>query len=61
LGPSFAGAGWQVFPESGGLLLAVLPPGAFVLFGLLLALGNARAAARQRSSVAGAAATDPAA
>jgi electron transport complex protein RnfE len=52
LGPSFTGTGWQVFPESSGLLLALLPPGAFVLLGLLLALGNARAAARRRDAVA---------
>jgi electron transport complex protein RnfE len=49
-GPAFAGAGWQVFPESRGLLLALLPPGAFVLLGLLLALGNARSAARRRAA-----------
>jgi len=47
LGERFAGAGWQVFPESHGLLLALLPPGAFILLGLMLALGNARAAARR--------------
>jgi len=61
LGPSFAGLGWQIFPESGGLLLALLPPGAFVLLGLLLALGNARAAARTRVGTADAAVTDAAA
>jgi electron transport complex protein RnfE len=61
LGPSFAGIGWQIFPESGGLLLALLPPGAFVLLGLLLALGNARAAARTRVGTADAAVTDAAA
>jgi electron transport complex protein RnfE len=49
LGPAFAGAGWQLFPESRGLLIALLPPGAFVLLGLMLALGNARAAARRRA------------
>jgi electron transport complex protein RnfE len=47
LGERFAGAGWQVFPESRGLLIALLPPGAFVLLGLMLALGNARAASRR--------------
>jgi electron transport complex protein RnfE len=47
LGDRFAGAGWQAFPESRGLLIALLPPGAFVLLGLMLALGNARAATRQ--------------
>jgi electron transport complex protein RnfE len=49
LGPAFAGAGWQLFPESRGLLIALLPPGAFVLLGLMLALVNARAAARRRA------------
>ncbi len=62
LGPSFAGVGWQIFPESSGLLLALLPPGAFVLLGLMLAAGNARAAARRRTTApASAAATDAAA
>jgi len=51
-----AGGGWRVFPESRGLLIALLPPGAFVLFGLVLALGNARAAARRAKD-----ATEPAA
>jgi len=51
-GGSHAGGGWQVFPESRGLLIALLPPGAFVLLGLMLALGNARAAARRRASTA---------
>jgi len=54
LGPAFAGAGWQVFPQSSGLRFALLPPGAFVLLGLMLALGNARAAARKRDAAAGA-------
>jgi electron transport complex protein RnfE len=60
LGPSFAGSGWQFFPESSGLLLAMLPPGAFVLLGLLLALGNLRTAARRRAAAASVAATEPA-
>ena len=50
LGPAFAGAGWQLFPESSGLLIALLPPGAFVLLGLMLALANARAASRRRAA-----------
>ena len=50
LGAQFQGRGWQAFPESRGLLIALLPPGAFVLLGLMLALGNVRAAARQRAS-----------
>jgi electron transport complex protein RnfE len=61
LGPSFAGIGWQIFPESSGLLLALLPPGAFVLLGLMLAAGNARAAARRRTATAASAATTDAA
>ena len=55
-GGRFAGAGWQVFPEAHGLLIALLPPGAFVLLGLMLAAGNARRAAR-KSAAAPAAAT----
>jgi electron transport complex protein RnfE len=55
-GEQFAGSGWQVFPEAHGWLLALLPPGAFILLGLMLALGNARAAARRPA----AAAADPA-
>jgi electron transport complex protein RnfE len=41
LGP--AAAGWQISltRETGGLLLALLPPGAFILAGLLLGLGRA--------------------
>jgi electron transport complex protein RnfE len=51
-GGSSAGGGWEVFPESRGLIIALLPPGAFVLLGLMLALGNARAAARRRATAA---------
>lgn len=58
LGERFAGAGWQVFAESHGLLLALLPPGAFILLGLMLALGNARAAAR-RAAIASSPAPSP--
>jgi len=47
LGDRFAGVAWQAFPESRGLLIALLPPGAFVLLGLMLALGNLRAATRR--------------
>jgi electron transport complex protein RnfE len=55
LGPAFAGAGWQLFPESSGLLIARLPPGAFVLLGLMLAAGNAvRAQRRARRGAASA-------
>jgi len=48
LGPAFAGAGWQLFPEASGLLIARLAPGAFVLLGLMLAAGNAIRARRRR-------------
>ena len=48
LGDRFVGLSWQAFPESRGLLIALLPPGAFVLLGLMIALGNARAAGRRR-------------
>ena len=51
-GGSHAGGGWQVFPESRGLLIALLPPGAFVLLGLMIALGRAHAAAAQRRAAA---------
>ena len=51
-GTRFAGSGWQVFPEANGWLLALLPPGAFILLGLMLALGNARAAARRSAAAA---------
>jgi len=47
LGDGHAAAGWRIFPESEGWLLAVLPPGAFILLGLMLALGNVRAATRR--------------
>ncbi len=46
-GERFAGLGWQVFPEADGWLLVLLPPGAFILLGLMLAIGNARAATRR--------------
>jgi electron transport complex protein RnfE len=46
LGERWAGAGWRVFPEAEGWLFALLPPGAFILLGLMLALGNIRAARR---------------
>lgn len=51
-GERFADSGWQVFPEDNGWLLALLPPGAFILLGLMLALGNARAAARSAAAAA---------
>jgi electron transport complex protein RnfE len=51
-GERFAGSGWQLFPATNGWLLALLPPGAFILLGLMLALGNARAAARRSAAAA---------
>jgi electron transport complex protein RnfE len=51
-GERFTGSGWQVFPEANGWLLALLPPGAFILLGLMLALGNVRAAARRSAAPA---------
>ena len=55
-GAGHAGTGWRLFPEADGWLLALLPPGAFILLGLMLALGNARANARRSA----ASAADPA-
>jgi len=49
-GERYADTGWQLFPEANGWLLALLPPGAFILLGLMLALGNARAAARRSTA-----------
>lgn len=46
--------GLQVFDGSHGMLIALLPPGAFVLLGLLLALGRAVAAARRQPGTLGA-------
>jgi electron transport complex protein RnfE len=40
-------AGLELFPQH-GWLLALLPPGAFILLGLMLAFGNAVSAARRR-------------
>jgi electron transport complex protein RnfE len=40
LGDAIRGDGLRVFDERRGLLLALLPPGAFILLGLLLALRN---------------------
>ena len=52
LGDCCAGPGWRLFAESHGLLLARLPAGAFILLGLMLALGNARLAARRAAAAA---------
>lgn len=52
-GPAAAGWTWQVFPEENGLLLAVLPPGAFFGLAVLVALKNVinRHAAARRQAV----------
>jgi len=52
LGERFSGTGWRVLPESDGLLIALLPPGAFILLGLLLALMNLRPSARRSAATA---------
>jgi electron transport complex protein RnfE len=44
LGEGMRGAGWQFFDPGHGLLIALLPPGAFIFLGLMLAVGNARSA-----------------
>ncbi len=46
--------GLRVFDDSHGMLIALLPPGAFVLLGLLIALGRAVAAARRQRGGLGA-------
>ena len=40
LGDSFTGAGLRITPDGQGFLLALLPPGAFLGLGLLIALRN---------------------
>jgi electron transport complex protein RnfE len=57
-GGGTASAGWRLVPEGHGLLLALLPPGAFLLLGLMLAGLNARAA-RGRQAAPTAFATPP--
>lgn len=51
-GGGTSSAGWRLVPEGHGLLLALLPPGAFLLLGLMLAGLNARAAQRRRAEPA---------
>ena len=46
LGPAWSGTQLTLFPERHGLLLVLLPPGAFILLGLMLA-GRNRLARRQ--------------
>ncbi len=52
LGSGMAGAGLQLFSGEHGLLLALLPPGAFILLGLMLAARNWRRQARDARSEA---------
>ena len=47
LGPAWAGVQIAFFPERHGLLLVLLPPGAFILLGLMLAARNRLAQRRQ--------------
>jgi electron transport complex protein RnfE len=42
LGGNASGTGLRIFPREHGLLLALLPPGAFILLGLMLAARNWR-------------------
>jgi len=44
LGTGATSSGWQLFDERHGMLLALLPPGAFILLGLMLAWRQARRA-----------------
>jgi Na+-translocating ferredoxin:NAD+ oxidoreductase RnfE subunit len=52
-------AGWRIFDREHGLLIALLPPGAFVLLGLMLALGNARSALQHDAATAAPVAAEP--
>jgi Na+-translocating ferredoxin:NAD+ oxidoreductase subunit E len=52
-------AGWRIFDREHGLLIALLPPGAFVLLGLLLAVGNAQSARRRAAAAAAPAVAEP--
>jgi electron transport complex protein RnfE len=52
LGERMRDAGWRIFDREHGLLIAVLPPGAFVLLGLMLALGNAQSARKRDAAAA---------
>lgn len=40
LGEAFEGVYWTIIPDTQGLLLAALPPGAFIGLGLMIALKN---------------------
>jgi len=47
LGPAWSGTRIDVFPERHGLLFVLLPPGAFILLGLMLAIRNRLSQRRQ--------------
>jgi electron transport complex protein RnfE len=51
LGATSAGPGLRLFASDHGLLLALLPPGAFIVLGLMLAARNWRRQLRERSPV----------
>mgnify|MGYP001032177062 FL=1 len=59
LGERMRDAGWRIFDREHGLLIALLPPGAFVLLGLMLALGNARSARQHDAATAAPVAAEP--
>jgi len=52
-------AGWRFFDREHGLLIALLPPGAFVLLGLMLALGNAQSARKRDAAAAATVVAEP--
>jgi electron transport complex protein RnfE len=52
-------AGWRIFGREHGLLIALLPPGAFVLLGLMLALGNAQSARKRDAAAAAPVVAEP--
>jgi electron transport complex protein RnfE len=52
-------AGWRLFAREHGLVIALLPPGAFVLLGLLLALGNARSARKREEGAVAPSVAEP--
>ena len=59
LGERMRDAGWRIFDREHGLLIALLPPGAFVLLGLMLALGNAQSARKRDAAAAAPAVAEP--
>ena len=59
LGERMRDAGLRVFDREHGLLIAVLPPGAFVLLGLMLALGNAQSARKRDAAAAAPVVAEP--